>query len=153
MKDVFQILPPSGSPAWVLGLIAAVLLALTAGLVAIALSTRGAPVELSAEGLRIRSPFYGRLIPWSEIDATRARAVDLAAAPELRPGFRSNGVGLPGYQAGWFTLKNGKDGLLFMTDRRRVAMVPTRTYTVLLSVEDPAAFVEAVRKWSAQARP
>lgn len=153
MKDVFHVLPATGSPLWLLGLIVALLLALAAGLATIALSTRGAPVELSAEGLRIRSPFYGRLISWREIDATTVRAVDLADEPGLRPGFRSNGIGLPGYQAGWFSLKNGRDGLLFLTDRGRVAVIPTRTYTVLLSVEDPAAFVAAVGKWSAQAKP
>lgn len=153
MKDVFHVIPASGSGVWLIGLIIALMLALAAGFATIALSTRGAPVELSAEGLRIRSPFYGRLITWREIDAATVRAVDLADAPELRPGMRTNGVGLPGYLAGWFSLKNGRDGLLFLTDRRHVAVVPTRTYTVLLSVEDAPAFVAAVQRWSAQAKP
>jgi hypothetical protein len=151
MKDVFHVLPASGSGTWLIGLVVAFMLLLAAAFARIAFSTRGAPVELSAEGLRVDAPFYGRLIPWSEISADEARATDLAASPELRPGFRSNGVGLPGYQAGWFTLNNGRRGLLFLTDRSRVAVVPTPGYDLLLSVDDPSAFIAAVRRWSAQA--
>jgi hypothetical protein len=83
------------------------------------------------------------------MQAARARRVDFAATPELRPGRRTMGTGLPGYQSGWFRLANGEKALLYLTDRRRAVYVPTSAgYSLLLSPDDPDAFLEALRSGS-----
>lgn len=109
--------------------------------------------EVSPEGLRIRGEIYGRLIPAAELDLENARAVDLTADPDRRLGRRTNGIGLPGYASGWFRLKNGEKSLVFVTDKTRVAYIPTRQgYSVLLSVERPHEFLSILRLAAGAAR-
>jgi hypothetical protein len=146
VNDVFDVVPPGSGASWVLGALTLLMLALAGMFIAMTVSTRTSRVELGADGLRVRSAFYGRVIPWTEIDAAGARAVDLTQEPSLRPRWRSNGIGLPGYAAGWFRLGEGRKGLLFVTDRHHVAAIPTRDYTLLVSVADAPALVEAVRQ-------
>jgi crotonobetainyl-CoA:carnitine CoA-transferase CaiB-like acyl-CoA transferase len=66
---------------------------------------------------------------------------------------RTNGVGLPGYRAGWFRLRNGEKALAFVTDVHRVTYLRTTDgYSVLLSVEQPQQFASALQAL-AGARP
>ena len=68
------------------------------------------------------------------------------AEPALTPQRRTMGTGLPGYQAGWYRLKNGERALLYLTDRSRAVYVPTTAgYSVLLSPAEPDAFMSAIR--------
>jgi hypothetical protein len=72
--------------------------------------------------------------------------VDFATEPDLAPKWRTMGTGLPGYQAGWFRLKNGEKALLYLSDRSRAVYVPTTAgYSLLLSPADPDRFLSAVR--------
>jgi len=76
-----------------------------------------------------------------------ARAVDLASERGLQPVARTLGTAVPGYRSGWFALRDGERALLYVTDTRRVAYVPTRKgYGVLVSVADPEGFVESLRR-------
>ncbi len=60
---------------------------------------------------------------------------------------RTNGAGLPGYQAGWFRLQSGEKALVFVTDLERVVYVPTNEgYSLLLSVEEPDEFLDALTR-------
>jgi hypothetical protein len=102
--------------------------------------------ELSKEGLRIRGDLYARTIPAAALFLDNAKSLDLSRDREYRLGWRTNGAGLPGYQSGWFKLKNGEKALVFVTNKKRVAYVPTRNgYSVLLSVEEPDKFIQACR--------
>jgi hypothetical protein len=75
----------------------------------------------------------------------QARRVSLEADSELAPRRRTMGTGMPGYQAGWFRLKNGEKALLYLTDRSRAVYVPTTEgYSVLLSPADPDSFLQAL---------
>jgi len=146
MVEVFTIAPASPKPLWVFAAIAVFLLALLLLFGFFAYASRATRFELSSEGLAIRRTMYGRTIPWSSLNTDDAGVVNLQQAPHLRPRWRSNGIGLPGYQAGWFRLREGR-GLLFVTDPTRVVALPTREgYTLLLSVRDPEAFVQAIRR-------
>lgn len=56
------------------------------------------------------------------------------------------GTGLPGYQSGWFRLANGERALLYLTDRSKAVHVPTTLgYSLLLSPDDPDAFLSALK--------
>ena len=111
------------------------------------LSPRLIRFEVSPEALAIRGdPFYGRTIPVSRLEMDKARALDLASAPEYKPARRTNGTGMPGYQAGWFRLRNGEKALVFVGDPTRVVLIPVRDgYSLLLSVGEGVRFLSALR--------
>jgi hypothetical protein len=145
--QVFAIAPATVKGFYVLWVI--VVLVMTVAIGAVVLATTGARsarFEVSPEGLRLRGDLYGRLIPASELQIAQARRVDLAATPDLAPRWRTMGTGMPGYQSGWFRLKNGEKALLYLTDRTRAVYVPTtQGYGVLVSPEDPDGFIRALR--------
>ncbi len=147
MKQVFDIVPPSGSGfAIVLSVLFVLLLGLVGLFGYLAWSSRRISFEISSEGLNINGGLYGRKIPLGDLVADQARAVDLETETGLRLSWRTNGIGLPGYNAGWFKTRNGEKVLAFVTDRTRVVYVPTRRgYSVLASVESPGAVVDALR--------
>lgn len=139
----FSIAPAGLKAAW---LIVAILVPVIGVLLLSLIGSRAARFEVSAEGLRLRGDFYGRLIPADQLRGDLARRVDFAAMPELEPTRRTLGTGLPGYLAGWFRLRGGEKALLYLTDRGRAVYIPTTAgYSVLLSPADPEGFLSAVR--------
>jgi hypothetical protein len=150
MSEVFHIIPasPRAALTWV-PLLGLVLIVVLGSLVLLGLSVRGsrtATFELSPAGLRLRGDLYGRKLAASQLRGGAARVVDLDQDRALRPRRRTAGTALPGYRAGWFRLANGEKALLYVTDPRQVVYVPTHAgYSLLLSVDRPAEFVERLR--------
>lgn len=144
--QAFPIAPSDTKPFWIM---IPVLLIIVAAGVMLALSLMGARVsrfEVSAEGLRLRGDFYGRLVPASEIRTTEARRLDLGREPDYAPRIRTMGTALPGYRSGWFRLKNGEKALLYLTDRTRAVLIPTtNNYSIILSPNDPDALLAAIK--------
>ncbi len=145
MTEVYPIESPGTSAGGFFAALTLLMLGFAALFIVTWLQARRADVELGPSGLRIRSPLYGRTIPWSRIDAAAARAIDLRREPEWRPRWRTSGIGLPGYHAGWHRLRNGRRALAFLTEGPRAALVPTRDYVLLVEVADPEALVAAVK--------
>jgi len=116
-----------------------------------ATGSRRTHFELSPDGLIIRGDLFGRRIPAGVIDAGGVRPLDLGQDDPLAPRRRTWGSGFPGYLAAWFRLRNGRKALLFVTDRSRLVYVPTiGKFDVMLSVDDPGAFVRRAKKvWGA----
>jgi hypothetical protein len=107
---------------------------------------RTARFEVALAGLTLKGDWYGREIPAAQVRAAEARRVHLGAEPLLAPVRRTWGTGLPGYQAGWFRLRNGESALLYLTDRTKAVYVPTTAgYSLLLSPADPDAFLVSLR--------
>ena len=102
-----------------------------------------ATFELSETGLTLRGELlYRSHVPLAELRGGAARVVDLRAEPELAPRRRTAGTALPGYNAGWFRLRNGRKALVYLTQRERVVLVPTTgDYDVLLSITEPERMV------------
>jgi len=146
MRQVFPIIPASGGPFWLLGVVGVFLLALLFLFAYLAYSSRNVKFEVSTEGLRIKGDIYGRTIPTRALVADKAKVLDLSREKEYQLSWRTNGAGLPGYKSGWFRLKNGEKGLVFVTDTRQVVYLPTREgYSVLLSVARPSDFIQALK--------
>lgn len=146
MKQVFPIIPASGAPLTVLIPVVVLLFVMLVLFSYFVYSTRHVRVEVSANGLRIAGDLYGRTIPARELLLDQSRALDLTRDSDYALVRRTNGTALPGYRAGWFKLANGEKALVFVTDMRRVAYIPTRAgYAVLLSVAEPDQFLRAVR--------
>jgi hypothetical protein len=137
MDQVFGIVPASSRVFWAVGLLALFLAGTLVLFGYFAYSSLHTRYVLSERGLEIRGTLYGRLVPASAL-LPGARLVDLRTNRQLAPRLRTNGIGLPGYRAGWFRLGNGEKALVFVTDPRRVVYVPTREgYALLLSPEQP----------------
>ena len=143
---VFPMIPAAGKSLWFFAVIGLVPLAVLVVLIWLAWSMQGARFTVSPEGLRLQGDLYGRLIPFHALKLDEAVVTDLNTDRDHQPTRRTMGTGLPGYSAGWFRLRNGAKALLYVTDRTRVARIPTTEgYTVMLSVDDPAAFIAEIR--------
>lgn len=145
--ETFSIAPAATRALWVVPAVVALVLVLVALLLGRSLvASRSAQFIVSPAGLQLQGDWYGRTIPWTQLRGRDARRVELAAEPGLAPRWRTMGTGLPGFQAGWFRLRNGERALLYLTDRQRAVYVPTTAgYSLLVSPADPEAFVAAVR--------
>lgn len=147
--SAFPIAPAESRYLWFLIPIGAILVGV---MILLAISVRGARAsrfEVLPSGLRLSGDLYGRTIPFNELRVEMARRIDLTAEPQLRPGWKRSGTGLPGYQSGWFRLKNGEKALLYLTDRSKAVYIPTSAgYSVLISPADPDGFLSALRSRS-----
>jgi len=147
MTEVFPIVPAGARALYLLGAVCSFLLLVAALLGYLAWSTGHSRVEVGDGAVRLVGDLWGRAIPLAALDLAAARSVDLGAEPQLRPVSRRLGTGLPGFASGWFRLANGEKALVYLTDGRRVAYVPTREgWSLLLSVERPDALLEALRR-------
>src|SRR6266581_721462 len=126
--NVFPIAPAESRYLWLLIPVTLLLLGvLIGGVGLLATSVRGAHAsrfEIAGDGLRLVGDLYGRVVPKRDIRVDGARRVDLAREAGLQPKWRI-GTALPGYQAGWFRLRNGEKALLYLTDRTRFDDTPT----------------------------
>jgi hypothetical protein len=147
MTDVFSIVPAGPRAMYFLATVCLFLALVMALLAWVAYSTRHSRVEVGPDAIRMVGDLWGRSVPLAALDLAHARKVDLGADPELRPTSRRLGTGMPGYAAGWFRLANGEKALVYVSDAHRVAYVPTTEgYSLLLSVEQPDALLEALRR-------
>jgi hypothetical protein len=144
---VFAIAPAPGRFLW---LLVPVVLVLIGVFVLLAASIRGAHAsrfEVLDDSLRLRGDLYGRTIPRCQLLIDSARRVNFASEPGLLPKWKRVGTGLPGYQSGWFRLRNGEKALLYLTDRSKAVYIPTSNgYGLLLSPLDPDGFLAALRQ-------
>jgi hypothetical protein len=147
MRHVFAIVPAGAGPLWFFAGLSALLLCLVLLFGWIAWSSRHATFTVSPAGLRLTGDLWGRHIPARALQVELARPVDLEREAPLRPTSRRMGTGLPGFASGWFRLANGDKALIYLTDRRRVAYVPTTEgYVVMVSVAEPERLVAALRE-------
>jgi hypothetical protein len=146
MKTTFQIIPASSGPIWVFSILAVFLLTLVFLFGYFVYSSRHVRFETSSGGLKIAGGLYGRTIPREALRIDAAKLIDLTRDREYGLRMRTNGVGLPGYSAGWFKLNNNSKALAFITDKRRVLYLPTTEgYVLLLSVSDADGLLTALR--------
>jgi len=146
MKETFPLIPASSGPTWFFLGLSVLLVGLVVLFGCFAYASRHTRCEVSPEGLRIAGGLYGRRIPLEALRPDAAKVTDLKKDPACGIKWRTNGIGLPGYNAGWFRLQNGEKALAFVTDQRRVLYLPTReAYSLLLSVENPEGLLAAVR--------
>lgn len=145
--EIFAISPASSRPLWLLGVIALILAVAAAALAYTAYASRNSRVELGGGNLRLVGDFWGREIPLRLLDIDSARILDLPKDSDYAPKRRTFGTGLPGYASGWFRLRNGEKALLYLSRRQEVVYIPTTDgYSLLLSVDDPERFLQALQQ-------
>lgn len=110
---------------------------------------RAAQAEIALRNGRlvVKGGLYGREIPLADVETGAAARLDLGVENPKSLKWRTNGVGLPGLSAGWYRLSDGEKALVFVTDRTRAVYVPTRQgFAVVVSPDDPARFLDALRR-------
>jgi hypothetical protein len=146
MAQSFDILSPAPSALWTFIPIIAFLLLLAGSFGYFLYSSYHTTVEVTSSTLRIKGALYSRSIPLADIVVTDAEVVDLGVTKQFAPKLRTNGIGVPGYQAGWFKLENGRKALLHVTKKSNVLVLPTvHDYDVLLSIAEAEAFLDRLR--------
>lgn len=130
-------------PGWLLIFVLSVaigfMLSITVGLTALLVyvTTRN-EVTLRSGVLHIKGGSYHQRVTLDRI--TKIRIVDLGSDKAFAPSVRENGIRLPGYQVGWYTLNNGTRAFVLRTTRNRAVYVETSAdFSVLLGVKDPEA--------------
>jgi hypothetical protein len=145
MRTVFPIVPGSSGPIWMFLGMALFFAALLGAFAWFAWSSKHTTLEVTGDAVRVRGAMYGRSIPIERIRIEDAAAVQVASG-ENRLVTRTNGAGLPGYLAGWFRSASGERVLAFVTDKRRVAYLPTDDgYALMFSTDRPDELIAAVR--------
>jgi hypothetical protein len=89
-------------------------------------------LTLDDNTLVVRAGFYTRRIPRSSLRMADAAECSLLERRELAPRWRTNGIRVPGFQAGWFRLVNKEKALVLLTNPQRVTYLPTTAGFVLL---------------------
>lgn len=146
-STVFPMIPAASKSLWFFALISLVLVGVLVLMVWLSWSMQHVRFTVSNDGLRLQGDLYGRLIPLQSLKLDEAVVTNLNTDKDHQPKWRTMGTGLPGYAGGWFKLRNGTKGLLYVTDRTHVVRIPTtEDYTVMLSVSDPAALFVALKR-------
>jgi hypothetical protein len=146
MSSVYPIVPAGPRPLYLLIPVFILLLSVLGLLFKTAYASQRASVKLTGNRLAFHGDLYGKAIPLDSIRVRDARIVSFDSEPSLAPASRRLGTGLPGYLSGWFRLGNGEKALVFVTTRHRVVYLPTaRGYSVLLSLQQPEAFLDNLR--------
>jgi hypothetical protein len=145
-KKMFSISPASNGPIIFFIIFTLFLLSMMGFFGYIIYSAHAATFDVNDSGLRIHNTIYGKFIPKENMDLNDIRVVNLKTQTDLQPQWRTNGVGLPGYNAGWFNLKDKERALLFVTDRENVVYIPTNLgYSILLSTKEPDKMLNSLK--------
>lgn len=107
-------------------------------------------LTLDPTGLEVVTTFYRRRLALHELGIDRARVVDLDEHTSLKPLFKTNGAAMPGYQSGWFRLRNGRKALVARAGGTRVVWIPTtRNFDLLLQPVHPQSLLDRLRELAA----
>ncbi len=102
-------------------------------------------VLVSADQLIAGGGLYKIRIPLAQIDVDGATV--LSATDKKSPGWRLNGIGIPGYCQGWFSGPRRKKVFAVLTSRRNIVYVPTSAgFDLMLTPDDPEGFLRALGK-------
>ncbi len=89
--------------------------------------------------------FYGRSIPREEFIINEARIVNDGRGKEVELQVRTNGIGLPNYQSGWFRTNVGR-ALVFRRPDHSMVAIPVRSgFVLLISPGQPREFLEKLQ--------
>ncbi len=105
-----------------------------------------ASITLVNHQLQLQLPLFSQDMALSDLNLVDAKVVNLHSehAPVLS--WRTNGVGLPGYQLGWFKLKQDGKALVAISDPQQVLYIPTTLgFSLLLSTPQAPVLLQQLR--------
>ena len=127
-----------------------ILVVIFAGLCYVFIHSWQAKLIVNEQQLTLDIPIYSKSFPLTQLEPQNAQAVNLSTNPDFEIQFRQNGIGLPGYQLGYFQLETPYMGstkaLLSVTDSRKVIVLPTKENLLLIfSVDKPEQALEQLK--------
>jgi hypothetical protein len=94
-------------------------------------------LTLTPVTLSIRAGFYSRTIPLESLRVHDGLITSLFEHRELAPRWRTNGIRVPGFQAGWYRLAKAEKSFVLLTDPRVVTYLPTSEgFSLLVSTTE-----------------
>ena len=93
-------------------------------------------IEIAGGELHLSVPMYSRSVPLDRLAVGGIERVSLAPDSEYAYAGRTNGLGLPGYQLGWFRTRGRGRVLAAVTTTEALAIPTLDDYTLLVSVDD-----------------
>lgn len=127
--------------------------ALVLAVLAIQYSPGPPEVTLTRDALIIHDRFYGVTLNAADVDVSQIRTVDIRTDRGWRPAGRTNGFSNSHYHCGWYRVPNGQKVRLYWANGSPLVLLPPKgnQAPVLLEVNDPARFIEDLRKeWGAR---
>lgn len=105
--------------------------------------SRSARVQFEARALVVGGGIYRTEVPYTSI---LPEDIVVGAAPQTSLSLRTNGIGWPGFGLGWFRNAAGERVFALVRAGETVYVPTTLEYGLVLTAEDPDAFVETLRR-------
>ena len=102
-------------------------------------------IVFDTQTLKVKAAFYERSVNRADIVWADSRIIDLSHMPEFKPWVRVNGIGLPGYRAGWFRLANGSRAFLLVTHGPLAYLPVQGGKDFLLSIKESSPLFEKIK--------
>ena len=143
--ETFNVVPADSTSLWLMVPFVVLMAGMALFFISILNSSKNTKVNITSETVQIKGGVYGKSIPKDALLLDDAEILNLDRQRQYGI-IRTNGIGLPGYSAGWFRTSGGDKVLAFVTNRKKVVRIPTTNgYDLMLSMEEPEAFLEALK--------
>ncbi len=137
----FQDAPPSITRA-----LAGTALCVVAVAFALSRLMRRHSLRLDSDSLEITTTFYRRRFSIDQLDLAKARVIDLAEHTAFKPIMKTNAMIVPGFNSGWFRLRNRERAFVATSDGPRVLLIPTHAkFNLLLQPMQPQVLLDSLR--------
>jgi hypothetical protein len=104
-------------------------------------------LALSDDSLEVKTSFYSRIVPLSELKLDEARVIDLDERTGFKPGVKTNGYSVPGFHSGHFRLRNREKAFVAIAGERRALWLPTaQDAGLLLQPQQSDALLNRLRE-------
>ena len=145
----FEVIPkPTGNifafPIIMIIFVFIVMLVITWLMIGTIFTTKNTSISIKDDEVIINSFIYGRKIPIENILINEIKTINLNQDEEYSISARTNGISLPNYKFGWMRLKNGKKALVYLTNKEKVLLIPTKDFVILFSMKRTEEFINKI---------
>ena len=147
----FELIPPPKGNVFAFPIIMIIfvfitMLVITWLMVGTIFTTKNTSISIKDGEVVINSFLYGRKIPIENILINEIKIINLNQNEEYGISGRTNGISLPNYKSGWIRIKNGKRALIYLTNKEKVLLLPTKDFVILFSMEKTEKFINRIKK-------
>lgn len=105
-------------------------------------------VKIESKKLIIETSLYSESIDLEDLLIDSGRVIDLETNSEPLFRSRKSGIGLPGYQSGWFILNDGSNAFVSRTSNSVLFLPTKKNFSLVISVTNPQQMLEMIRRSS-----
>ncbi len=105
-------------------------------------------IAFDQDGFTVTAGWYQHSVKWSQIDWAASGRLSAAQSESKKPRWRTNGIGAPGYNAGWFTLRDGRRAFLAITDNDQTPLlIATSAHDILLTAQETTSLWQKMQSF------